>query len=169
MRKKVLGLVMAALAISTIGAFAQTENASSSNETCTEQTSECCNSSKDKKKKGDKKKGDRKKGDKGECKKAKRDFFKGIELTEEQRQQIDALRKERQAKRDADKEAKEKEREEFNAEIERILTPEQYEIYKQNCENLKSKKHSKGNHKVRAKAQRVNTNVKASDLKSSTL
>ena len=164
MRKKVLGLVMAAMAISTIGAFAQTENASSSNETCTEQTSECCNSSKDKKKKGD-----RKKGDKGECKKAKRDFFKGIELTEEQRQQIDALRKERQAKRDAEKEAKEKEREEFNAEIERILTPEQYEIYKQNCENLKSKKHSKGNQKVRAKAQRVNTNVKASDLKSSTL
>lgn len=141
MRKKVLGLVMAALAISTFGAFAaqQTEQPK------TEQQAPCC-----KEKKGDQKKGDKKghkKGDKKGHKMAqgpKLNPFTGIQLTPEQQQKIDQLKADRKAKREAgkkaDKEVRKAEREKFNAEVAKILTPEQYKIYQANCDSLKAKK-----------------------------
>lgn len=157
MRKKVLGLIMAAMTIGTFGALAQTEN---TNNTCTEQTQECCKKDKgDKKKceKGDRKKGDRKKGEKGEFKKEKKDLFKGIELTSEQQTQIDQLRSECKTQREADKkadkeakkEAREKQRTEFNAGVEKILTPEQYKIYQTNCENIKASRKEKAHKKMK--------------------
>lgn len=134
MRKKAIALFMGALLFSTIGAFAQTEN-KGNNITC-EQTSECCKNKKEKK--------DHKKGNKKHGQKARFNAFNGIELTAQQQQQIDALKAERKAKKEADKkqnfEQRKKDKEEFDQKVSKILTPEQFALYKANCDSLKVKK-----------------------------
>ena len=157
MTKKVLALVVAALGFSTIGAFAATGN---QGQPQTEQTATC-----DKAKKGECKKEGKKchKGDKKDDKKfdkrAKRpqvNPFNGIELTPDQKQKIDQLKADRKAKREADKkagkEARKAEREQFNAEVAKILTPDQYNQYQLNCDSIK-RMPSKGK-KVKAKESR---------------
>lgn len=150
MRKKVLGLVMAALTISSIGAFAQ--NQTSDNKPACEQTSECHKGKKDGKckkdgKKDGKKKGDRKHGDKVDG----LNPFEGIQLTSEQQQKVDALKAERKAKMKAEKgkkeadkqaakEARQQEKAQFDAQVAEILTPEQYTQYQSNCDSIKAKK-----------------------------
>lgn len=135
MRKKVLALVMGALAISTIGAFAQTETT-----TCAPQQKECCKNKEGKECKRDK---DGKRGEK----KMRLNAFEGITLTAEQQQQIDALRKDQRAKREAEKqatkEAKQKSFKEFDEAVSKILTPEQYQQYQTNRESMKIKKEAK--------------------------
>ena len=139
MKKKVLALVVCALGISTIGAFAQTESAQKSEQ----KTEQCCKSKEGKKQhKGDFAKGDRKKGDRG-----KLNPFNGIQLTADQQQKISDLRAAQKTQREADKkmakEARKQEREKFNAEVGKILTPEQMTIYNENCKALKAKMHQK--------------------------
>ena len=149
MRKKVLGLVIAALSFSAFGTFAQSE-VQTGKASC-EQTSNC------------------KKGDKN-CKKVKKDGknfkkehkghdskmsrinpFDGIELTAEQKQQIEALKAERKAKmgkekdkreaqKKAAKEARAQEKMEFDKKVAQILTPEQYAQYQSNCQSIKTNK-----------------------------
>lgn len=153
MRKKVLGLVMAALTISTFGAFAQTEvQVESIN---LEQVSkDACKDKKDKKGKKDCKKGDRK-GEKKKGKKGSFNAFRGIELTAEQQQQINQLKNERKAKVEAEKkaskEAKELAKKEFTASVEKILTPDQFKQYQANCDSLKLKKEARKANKMAGK------------------
>ncbi len=125
--------------------------------------------------KGDLKKGDCKKGEgkcaKGECKKASA-MFSDLNLTAEQQSQIDALFAKRQEKAQADRAQNKADREkakadkkekraaaqsEFNAELQKILTPEQYKAFEakkaamKDNKNFKKdsahkfKKHDKGN------------------------
>lgn len=142
MRKKALALIMSGLLFSTIGAFAQTEN--QGNKVVSEQTSACCKDKKEKKKhcKGDKKRSS--------------NLFNGIELTEQQQQQIAALKAERKAKKEADKkenkEARAKERAAFDEKMAQILTPEQYAQYKSNVELMKDK-----NSKMKKKVQKMHS------------
>ena len=141
MRKNVLGLVLAALAFSTFGAFAQTET-SETKARCEQVAADC--------KKGEK---HCKKGDK-DCRKGKADgkkkrgmkgdAFAGITLIPEQQQKVDALRAERKAAKEKAKkersEAKAQEKKEFNEKLATILTPEQYAQYQANCDSLKARK-----------------------------
>lgn len=161
MRKKVLALVMGALAISSIGAFAQTQVKEA--ETVKK---ECCK--KEEGKKCDKKdKKDRK------VKKQRANAFEGINLTAEQQQQIDQLRTAQKAKMEASKkesrEAKEKQRSEFTAEVEKILTPEQFAQYKANTEKIRTakkemkKKNHKGDRKRPAADRPVQPKVKVAE------
>lgn len=140
MKKKVLGLVMAALTISTIGAFAAPQSPEGQ-QTRTEQVA-----------RGEKKD---KKDRKAKHKKERRDKkhrmgnpFEGIQVTAEQQQQLDALKAERKAKREADKkaqkEAKAQERQQFEARVAQILTPEQFAQYKANCDSMKVKRPQAG-------------------------
>lgn len=131
MRKKVLALVMGALAISTIGAFAQNET------NCTApQQKECCKEKKDCKKEG-------RKAEK-RAHKDRLNAFEGINLSAEQQQQIEALRSENKAQREAikkaTKETVQKQREDYMAGLEKILTPEQLAQYKANVSNMKADK-----------------------------
>ena len=145
MRKKMLGLVAAALTIGSFGAFAQSEGASSSSAS-QEQVIQCDTPSCNKSEPCKKKKGDH--GDK-KMKKAghKANPFAGIELTSEQQSKLEALKTEQKAKKEEqkklDKQARAKEREAFNKEVEKILTPEQFKVYQANCDSLKAKKHMK--------------------------
>ena len=115
---------MAALAISTFGAFAQTETRQG-NAAC-EQTTECCKT---------KKEGREKKG---------AGLFNGIELTPEQQQQVDALKAERkaakQSREKANKEAKAQEKKAYDEKLAQILTPEQYAQYKANAQKIEDRK-----------------------------
>ena len=141
MRKKVLGLFMAALAVSSIGAFAQSESRQSGEEV----KKECCKEKKEKKECHKLKK---------ECKERK-DFrkearvtpFKGIQLSAEQQAQIDQINAERKAnqkKIKADKkDAFEKERQAYDEQIAKVLTPEQYKLYENNKANMRAHKQDK--------------------------
>lgn len=126
---------MAALAISTFGAFAQTEATAATTE-CQEQVcksgeKKCHKEGAHKGKFGKKdfKKGDRVKGQRVSP-------FNGIELTAEQKTQLDNLRAEqkaaRQANKEASKEARAEERKQFDEAVAKILTPEQYKQYEAN-------------------------------------
>lgn len=166
MRKKVLGLVMAAMAISTIGAFAQTE-VQNTKAAC-EQTAANCN-----KDKGDCKKG--KKGAKGDFKKGKKERvspFAGIQLTETQQAQIDALKAERKADKEkakkADKEARAEAKKQFDTKLAQILTPEQYAQYQSNCEAKKAAKKDKMQKKVK-KMHKAGKDIKGERTKSATV
>lgn len=142
MKKKVLALVVAVLALGSTSVFAQSQSQS-----CPPQQKECCKDKKDKKDRKDKKdkKGNKKHGNP----------FEGIQLTPEQQQQIDNLRAEQKAQKKANreagkelskearKEAKTKARQEFDAKVQKILTPEQYAQFKKNCEAQKAKKEMK--------------------------
>lgn len=150
MRKNILGLVVAALAFSTFGAFAQQETTSKEGV----KTEQCCkhkDGKKDGKKECKKDSKDCKKGKDGKRKfDGKRERpnrmnpFTGIGLTAEQQQKIDQLRAEQKAKSESrnkeSKEARKKDREAFNASVEKILTPEQYAKYKANCDSIKAHK-----------------------------
>ena len=133
MKKKILALVLGALSISTIGAFAQTPNTTPAQQTETQ----CCKEKKDKKDHKGKKEGRKEKGE-------RMNPFAGIQLTPEQKTQIDNLRAQQRAQRESGKEAmKEKraqERQAFNDAVAKILTPEQYTQYVSNCELVKMKK-----------------------------
>lgn len=133
MRKKILGLVMAALAIGTVGAYAQTESQCSS-ASCTSTEKQC---------KKEKKEKCHKKGPRQE----RVDPFTGIQLTQEQQQKLDNLKAERKAKKEAakkeEKQAKAAEKKQFDAQVAEILTPEQYNQYKANCETIKAQKKEK--------------------------
>lgn len=141
MKNKVLGLVIVALGFSTFGAFAQStekNNECTQTEVCTK---EC---HKDKKDKKDKK-----------LRKERFSPFAGIELTPEQQQSLDKLRADRKAQKEADKKAKKeaakKDREQFNADVEKILTPEQFKQYQANCDSMKNFRgaHAKKAHKMK--------------------
>lgn len=152
MKKKVLGFVMAALAISTIGAYAQTPAQEC---TSTEQCQKTCN--KDKKDKKDRKSGMRKGNP------DRMNAFEGIELTADQQTKIQKLRAEQKANRMADKEAKkaakkeakEQSRKEYNEAVAKILTPEQYAQYQANCEKMKAQKKEKKDRKKEGKGDRA--------------
>lgn len=130
MKKKILALVICALGISTIGAFAQTEK----KESCKAKT-ECCKEHKGKKFAG---KGDKKKGH------AKMNPFEGIELAADQQQKISDLRAQQKTNKEAEKkaakESRKKAREEFNTQLATILTPEQMAAYNANCDTIRAKK-----------------------------
>lgn len=137
MRKKVLGLVMATLAICTTGAFAQSQTQQTGNNV----QKECC-----KEKKGNKEGKKAKDGNKAERKKAHISPFTGIELTADQQQKIDKIQAERKSTRDKAKEdnkaAKEQERKAYDQQIAQVLTPDQYKIYESNKANMRAhKKH----------------------------
>lgn len=166
MRKKVLGLVMAAIAVSTFGAFAQSQP-SQSQVACEQVEGKCPKAKKDKKCKGD-----------SDCKRGKKDRFnpfEGIELTAEQQQKIDQLRAERKANKEnakkAKKEARAQEKKQFDEKMAQILTPEQYAKYEANCKAAKpgklgktkakldkSQKARKGDLKAKGKKERVDSN-----------
>lgn len=152
MRKNILGLVMAALAFSTIGAYAQSEKQT----VCTEQTQKCC------KEKKNHKKGEYK-GDKKKRNHAKFNPFTGIQLSAEQQSQLDQLKADRKAKKEADKAdkkaAQKREREEYNAAVEKILTPEQFKQYKANCDSMSNLRLEK----VKNKMNKVKKARKASE------
>ena len=155
MRKKVLGLVMAALAISSIGAFAQSE----SQQTREEVKKECCKEKKEKKECKEGKK-DRKDGNKDRKNKKMRDGkkearikpFDGIQLTEAQQAQISQLKKNRKENfkkvKAAQKQDFVKEREAFDQEVAKVLTPEQYKVYETNRDNIRAQKRSSMKKKV---------------------
>lgn len=130
MKKKILALAICAFGISTIGAFAQTEKSEGG-----KAKTECCKEHKGKKFAG---KGDKRKGH------AKMNPFEGIQLTADQQQKISDLRAQQKSKREAEKtaakESRKKAREEFNAQLANILTPEQMEVYKANCDTIRAKK-----------------------------
>ena len=139
MRKKVLGLFMAAIAVSTIGAFAQNDNQQTREQIkkeCCKEKKEC---TKDKKCKKDHKM--------REGKKEKLNPFAGIELTAEQQKQLEQLKADRKAKREAAKETKkqafEQERKAFDAEIAKILSPDQYKQYESTKANMRAHKKDK--------------------------
>lgn len=125
MKKKLLALVMGALVLGSVNVMAQSEPKAAKVEAqCT----------KAKEVKRDCKKGER------------RDLnpFTGIQLTQEQQAQLDNLRQQRKDQKEeakkAEKEAKAKNREAFNAEVAKILTPDQFAQYKANCDSLKARK-----------------------------
>lgn len=161
MRKKVLGLVMAALAISTFGAFAQTET-QQTKPSC-EQTATC---KKDKKecRKGE---GKHKKGPRMGSE--KKNPFEGIQLTEQQTQQLEQLKAERKAQKESDeknrKEAREQERKAYNEKIAKILTPEQYAQYEENCRKMKAAKADKKKVKAERMKKKPGKDAKASQKK----
>lgn len=134
MRKKVLGLILSTVLFSTIGAFAQEKKDVVVNgdkiETTCKQGKRICN----------------------KAHKPRINPFEGIQLTAEQQNAIDKLRQDRKVKREADKlahkEAKKKIKEDFNSEVEKILTPEQYQQYKTNCENIALHRQDKMKKKV---------------------
>ncbi|MCH5217255.1 MAG: hypothetical protein J1F07_01665 [Muribaculaceae bacterium] len=146
MRKKVLGLVMAALAISTIGAFAQSQPQAKAQQ---EQTADCCK--KDKK--------DHKKGHKKSGKKDRVSPFNGIQLTAEQQQKIDQLKADRKTRKEA---AKAQDRQNYQDALAQILTPEQFQQYKDNCAKIAKGKRAKahGNVKNHAKAEPIAKEMK---------
>ena len=158
MRKKVLSLIVAAMTIGTLGAFAQSET---TNPTCEKATSECCiQGNKEFKGKHDgKRKFDKK----------RKDFnpFEGIELTAEQQQQISALKEERKAQKEADKKAKKEacaqQKKQFDEKVASNLTPEQYAQYQANCEKRKDCKKSL---KVKAKKLQNSKKFEKGELKS---
>lgn len=150
MRKNVLGLIMAALAISSFGAFAQNETANSS-ATCQQTTATCKNTDGEcakNKKDGKKCKKDGKKlkkdGKKGNARMQRMNPFDGIQLTAEQQAKLDALKAERKASKEAakkaSKEARQAERKQFDEKVAKILTPEQYAQYEKNKKAQKVKK-----------------------------
>lgn len=151
MKKKILALVIGALAFSTIGAFAQSET---SQKTPVQKEAKCCKEKKDKD--GHHNGKDRKKGH-GE----RINPFDGIQLSAEQQKKIEDLRAERRSQREADttkaKEARKAQREEYNKKLTEILTPEQMAQYKTNCESIKARKHQKGS-KERAEKRKHKTN-----------
>lgn len=157
MRKKLLGLAMAAFMFSSFGAFAQSPDASAVSQKAS--TEQCCKD----KKKGDKKKGDKKKNKDGRNKAHKERVtpFAGINLTPEQQKQIDALRAEQLASAKADKEAKKEamkqarilKNKEFETAVSKILTPEQFAQFKNNCDTIKALKHA---YKDKDKAKKGN-------------
>lgn len=160
---------MAALTISTFGAFAQSETSQANAAVCEQTSNECSADTKEcKKDKKDKKhckKGERK----GECKGKKgqrQNPFQGIELTADQQQQIDALRAEMKAAKEAgkkaDKEAKAEARKQYDEKIAQILTPEQFTQYKANCDKMKDRK--KGV-KERVGKAKVKRDAKTADKK----
>lgn len=114
---------MAALALTSTAAFAQDAN----KENCPKK--EHCQ------------KADCKKDGKKECKSLK--LFSGIELSADQQKQLDQLCSQRQENKKADKkarlEAKKQERQDFDDAVAKILTPEQYTLYKANCAKVKEK------------------------------
>ena len=148
MKKKILGLALAAFMFGFVGANAQTENTNCNK---TEQTckQEC------KKDKGDKKEC---KKDKAR-KKSKMNPMNGIDLTPQQEQQIEQLKAEQQAQREKDKqytrEAVEKRREAYNAGLEKILTPEQYQQYQSNLDGMKKMSKEKKEKMKSKKAERL--------------
>lgn len=150
MKKKILGFTLAAMALSIASVNAQNPG-STSEAACQEQVvnqkPECCKNKKDGKHKKDGVKADR-----IDHKGPRFNPFNGIDLTPEQQQQIDKLKAERKEQRkqnkDADKAAKKeaqaKEREAYEAELAKILTPAQFATYKSNTENLKARSDMKG-------------------------
>ena len=134
MRKKLLGLLMAAFAITSISAFAQ---APANNE-----TAPCCQNKPAK---------NGKKGDRMKFKEGKTDLFEGIQLNDNQRQQIDQLNAERkaakkaakEAAKNAQKEARTQERETYNDSLAKILTPEQFAQYEANCKEMFDRKNKR--------------------------
>lgn len=165
MRKKVLGLMMAALAISTIGASAQTETtpvAPIKKECCkekkeyTKEKKELCPVKEGKKEISK----DVKKHVVRDAAKPRFNPFEGIELTPDQQQKLDKLKAERKSRNEANKKATQEqmkqEQEEYTNSVISILTPEQATIYKANIEKRKAKAHDrlkeKGKH-----VKRMNT------------
>ena len=154
MKKKILALTLAAFTFGFVAANAQTQN--ETQKPCHEQVckdkKECCK---------DKKDGFKKRGHKGEAmerqgNRAKLNPMSGIELTEQQKTQIANLREQQKADRKKDKEVakenKAKMQEAYNAELAKILTPEQYKQYTANVENMKQMKEKKME-KVRQKME----------------
>ena len=141
MRKKVLGLVMAALAISSIGVFAQND----AQKNCNKQQKECCKEKKEKR------------GERGGKKEARLNPFTGITLSADQQQQIDQLKAERKAEQKeakaAKKNAMEQERQAYDASIAKILTPEQYKQYESNKANIRAAKQEKMKRKIEKMAR----------------
>ena len=147
MRKKVLGLVMATLAICTTGAFAQSQTQQTGNNV----QKECCKEKKGKK--GGKEGKKVKDGNKAERKQGRTTPFTGIELTADQQQKIDKIQADRKSTQEKAKEekkaAKEQERKAYDQQIAQVLTPDQYKIYESNKANMRAhKKHinAKGKH-----------------------
>lgn len=137
MKKKVLGLVMAALAISSIGAFAQ--NDAQQNRAQTQK--ECC-------KEGKGKKGKKEcKGDKSRKGAQSNKAFEGIQLTADQQQKIEELKANRKANieklKATQKNAYEQERKNFDNELAKVLTPEQYKQYESNKAAISARKQEK--------------------------
>lgn len=145
MKKKILALTLAAFTFGIVAANAQTQSASDQ-ASCKSKT-ECCKKEEKKEGKKDMKRGER----------AKLNPFNGIELTQEQKSQIAALREQQKADRkkakDAQKETKAKEREAYDAKIATILTPEQLAVYQSNRQAMKEAREQKAK-KIKAKMSR---------------
>lgn len=128
MKKKILALTLAAFTFGFVAANAQSTN----NATCDKAQTECC-----KKEAKEGKRADR----------TKYDPFAGIELTQEQKAKLSELRRQKKADKEksenAKKEARAKQQEAYNAEIAKILTPEQYQTYESNQKAMKEARKQK--------------------------
>lgn len=149
MKKKILALTLAAFTLGIVSANAQTQEngQTTAQEQVCKEKKECCKKIK---------------GEKG-AKHAKKDFkrgdrpkmnpFFGIELTEQQEAQVKQLREQQKAQREQNKnlakEEKAKQREAFDAEMAKILTPQQFEVYQSNRQKLKEAKAKVGKKHVK--------------------
>lgn len=135
-----------AVAIAFIGTCmaisAQTPTTTSTDNNC-QQTENCCKKDGKKGCKGDKKNGKGHKHDRKGMKPGKGHFnpFEGIELTQEQQNALKAMRQDQKNRDKANREEAMKQRDE---KIQTILTPEQYQQYKQNVEKAKANRPTDG-------------------------
>ncbi|MDE7385711.1 MAG: hypothetical protein K2N28_01085 [Muribaculaceae bacterium] len=132
MKKKFMAVAIALIG-TCMAISAQTPTTTNDNNTQTEQT--CC------KKNGKGEKHNRKGMKPGKGHKGHFNPFEGIELTQEQKDAMKAMRQEQQANAKANREEAMKQRDE---KLQTILTPEQYAQYKQNVEKAKANRPADG-------------------------
>ncbi|MBD5180455.1 MAG: hypothetical protein HDT01_04065 [Bacteroidales bacterium] len=153
MKKKVLSLAIALIATGAVMS-AQTAQ-TSDNTTKTEQTEKKCNKKDGEKccnnkdaKKGNKKGHKNHSMNKGNKQGKRPDMFQGIELTADQQTALKNLREQnrkdseqaKQERKAMDQKAREERMAKRDAELKKILTPEQYTKYQANIEELKAKR-----------------------------
>lgn len=155
MKKKILALTLAAFTFGIVAANAQNETTTDANGKA---KTECCQK--------DGKKCD-KKGDKEARReaRAKLNPFNGIELTAEQKAQLKDLKEQQKAGKKKTKEARQEERAAkaaaYDAEVAKILTPEQYQTYQANREAMKEARQKKMKKAKEKMARKHNGSFKA--------
>lgn len=180
MRKTVLSIAIAAMALTSFGTMAQTPSTPTTPQaTCCQQSD--CNQQCPGEARG-------KKGTKGEIRMHKADPFAGINLTDAQKAKLQQLQEQRKTERDSQRAAARNgqnkgERPDRNAarkkyieDVKSVLTPEQYVVFLENMattvpakpeQRAGHKRHVKGDRKHDVKRGRVERNSRTADTSTS--